>query len=120
MIDYYDFLTAYNPDTEELVRDALFQVFATSDSALANPLQVFAADSGAALTLRSNSIGMLPSFRVQGNPTQVILRSGSFLTLVSSKYGFVKEGLDPETVKAAIASVGIYTDNGDGTITLGG
>lgn len=103
--DYFEFPTAYNPDTEQLQADAEFQVYAATDTSFTTQLQVFAADSGVALTpLRSNSIGMLDSFRVQGDPTQILLKSGSFVTRVSSKYGMVVEaGLDAATVQAAIA-----------------
>lgn len=103
--DYFEFPTAYNPETEQLQADAEFQVYAATDTSFTTQLQVFAADSGVALTpLRSNSIGMLESFRVQGDPTQILLKSGSFVTRVSSKYGMVVEaGLDAATVQAAIA-----------------
>jgi hypothetical protein len=102
--DYFDLAPAYNPDTQQLVADATFQVFATDDLAYTTPLGVFAAESGVALVpLSSNSIGMLPAFRVAGSPTQVILKSGSFTTLLTSRYAAVIEaGLDPETVAAAL------------------
>lgn len=104
--DYFEFPTAYNPDTEALQREAVFQVFAVDDLAQATPLQVYAADSGTPIsTLASNNIGMLPSFRVAGNPAQVVLKSGPFVTLLTSKYGTIfAAGLTPETIAEVSAA----------------
>jgi hypothetical protein len=104
--DLYDSQIAYNPDTEELVTGAAFQVFAADDSAYATPLPLTDPASGAGIpTLRSSNIGVLPSFRVAGDPPQVILKSGSFVTQLTSKFGAVlAAGLDPDTVAAAIAA----------------
>ncbi|NLP82575.1 hypothetical protein HF576_01815 [Microbacterium sp. CFH 90308] len=104
--DQFDSQIAYNPDADELVTGATFQVFASDDSAFATPLPITDPASGAGIpTLRSSSIGVLPDFRVPGDPPQVILKSGAFVTLLTSKFGAVlAAGLDPDTVAAAIAA----------------
>lgn len=104
--DYYDSLIAYNPDTSELVSGATFQVFAVDDSAFATPLVVTEPTSGATIaTLTSSAVGVLPDFRVAGDPAQVILKSGAFVTKLTSRLGvFTEAGFDPEQVTAAIAA----------------
>lgn len=104
--DYFGTPIAYNPATEELVADAQFTVHATDDVALANPLRLFDPTSGVEITgLKASNIGVLPDFRVEGNPTQVIIKSGSFTTKLTSVYGaVVTAGLDPATVQAAITA----------------
>ena len=109
--DYFEFPTAYDPRAGtsgegRLVASAEFQVYLPTDLGLATPLRVFEAESGAELSpLRSNSIGMLPSFRVEGDPAQVIIRSGTFATLLLSKFGVVTEaGFDSAKVDEAIAA----------------
>lgn len=88
MVDYFDTPVAYNPDTEDLVGGAVFQVFAADDLSFSTPLAVFEVASGASLSpLASSSVGVLPQFRVAGDPTEVILKSGSFVTRVTSVYG---------------------------------
>lgn len=104
--DYFDSLIAYNPDTSELVSGATFQVFAVDDSAFATPLAITDPASGANIaTLVSSSIGVLPDFRVAGNPPQVVLKSGAFVTKLTSRLGvFTEAGFDPEKVDEAIAA----------------
>lgn len=108
--DYFDYPVAYNPTAEggtgALVPDAEFQVYAVDDTSFSTPLAVTEPVSGAAISpLKSSSVGVLPSFRVTGDPTEVIIRSGPFATRLASKYGIVWEaGLDPVTVQAAVAA----------------
>jgi len=104
--DYFGTPIAYDPATEALVGDAEFTVHATDDVALETPLRLFDPTSGVELSLlRASAIGVLPDFRVEGDLTQVIIKSGSFTTKLTSVYGAVVEaGLDPVTVEAAIAS----------------
>lgn len=104
--DYYGTPIAYNPATEELVSDAQFTVHATDDIALATPLRLFDPTSGVEIsTLEASNIGVLPDFRVEGDPTQVIIKSGSFTTKLTSVFGaVVQAGLDSATVQAAIAA----------------
>lgn len=105
--DSFDFPIAYNPTTDELVTGATFTVYAVDDIALATPLAVTDPVSGAAITpLVSSSIGVLPSFAVAGDPAQVILKSGTFVTLLTSKYGiFLDVVPDPAAVVDVVETV---------------
>ena len=88
MADYFDLNLAYNPDTEQLVAGGTFEVFAPEDLSFTTPLPVFEASSGVGLSaLVSSNTGVLPQFRVAGDPTEVVVRSGSFQTRLTSKYG---------------------------------
>jgi lysophospholipase L1-like esterase len=104
--DYFESTIAYDPDSENLVASATFAVYAVDDTTFATPLALTYPASGASITaLTSTNIGVLPAFRAEGDPDQVILKSGAFTTLLTSKFGAVKEaGLDAATVQAAIAS----------------
>lgn len=103
--DYFDAPIAYNPDADALVANAVFQVFATTDAGFVTPLAVADPVSSTAISeLRSSSIGVLPSFKVAGNPTQVILKSGAFVTLLTSRYGMLRDGgFDADAVASAMA-----------------
>lgn len=104
--DYFDTPVAYNPDADQLVAGASFQVYAVTDTSLSTPLTPLDAVSGTPIAnLRSSSIGVLPAFRVAGDPAQVILRSGTFTTRLTSKYGIFLEVVpNPDQLLAAIAS----------------
>lgn len=106
--DSFDFPVAYDPTADELVAGATFTVHAVDDVAFATPLAVTDPVSGAAITpLVSSTIGVLPSFRVAGDPPQVILKSGAFTTLLSSRLGvFTEAGFDAGQITAAIAAAG--------------
>lgn len=105
--DLYDPQIAYNPDTEQLVTGAVFQVFAPDDASFTTPLTLTDPASGTGIaTLRSSNIGVLPAFKVAGNLPRVIIRSGSFTTLLSSRFGeLIDAGFDPAAVAAAAAAV---------------
>nr|WP_274635521.1 hypothetical protein [Microbacterium bovistercoris] len=108
--DYYAAPIALNPDTGELQGNAEFAVYLPDDLSFETPLTVTDAVSGAALSpLSSSSIGTLPDFRATGDPPQVILKSGTFTTKLTSVYGAViQAGLDHTTVQAAIdAAAGV-------------
>lgn len=107
VLDYFDPPIAYNPDAEDLVTGATFQVFAVDDTAYATPLPVTDPASGANIpVLASNNIGVLPAFRVAGNPSQVVLRSGAFTTLLTSRYGIFLEVVpEPEALGETLAAV---------------
>ncbi|KDA05868.1 hypothetical protein DC31_13975 [Microbacterium sp. CH12i] len=102
--DYFGTPIAYNPATEDLVSDAEFTVHAVDDLALATPLRITDPTSGVEIsTLKASNIGVLPDFRADGDPVQVIIKSGSFTTKLTSVYGaVVAAGLDPATVQSAI------------------
>ncbi|HWU28018.1 MAG TPA: hypothetical protein VN041_02870 [Microbacterium sp.] len=102
--DYFGTPIAYDPTQDRLVADAAFTVHATDDTSLSTPLTVLEPGSGATIPeLRSSSIGVLPDFRVDGNPPQVLIKSGPFVTKLTSVYGAIlAAGLDPDTVAAAI------------------
>lgn len=107
MVDFQDYFgtpIAYDPTQDRLVAGATFTVHAVDDTALTTPLAVFEPGSGAAITeLRSSSVGVLPDFRVAGDPPQVLIKSGTFVTSLTSVYGAVlNAGLGPEQVQAAI------------------
>lgn len=104
--DYYQGNFAYDPLTNRLVGDAPFTVHLPSDVAGATPLAVTEAISGAPITsLRSNSVGALVDFAVEGEPPQIILRTTGFATKLTSIFGAVlAAGLDPVTVQKAIAA----------------
>ncbi|MGX5772711.1 SGNH/GDSL hydrolase family protein [Microbacterium trichothecenolyticum] len=104
--DYFDSLIAYNPDNEELVAGAAFQVYAVDDASYSTPLPLTDPVSGAAITtLQSSNIGVLPDFRVSGDPVQVILKSGAFVTKLTSRLGVFKDaGFDPDEIALAIAA----------------
>ncbi|WP_374978083.1 hypothetical protein ACEYYH_10405 [Microbacterium trichothecenolyticum] len=104
--DYFDSLIAYNPDNEELVAGAAFQVYAVDDASYSTPLPLTDPVSGAAITtLQSSNIGVLPDFRVAGEPQQVILKSGAFVTKLTSRLGVFKDaGFDPDEIALAIAA----------------
>lgn len=107
VLDYFESPIAYNPDTDDLVSDASFQVFAPDDASFATPLPVTDPASGANISvLSSSSIGVLPAFRVAGDLPQVVIKSGAFTTLLSSRFGaLIEAGFDPEAIAAAVASV---------------
>ncbi|MBN9209368.1 MAG: hypothetical protein J0H96_11980 [Microbacterium ginsengisoli] len=108
--DYFPAPTAYSPDTNLLVAGAQFKVYAVDDTAFTTALAVTSPTSGAAINpLESNSVGILPDFAVVGAPAQVLLKSGSFVTKLTSAYGaailaVAAAGLDPEVVAAAAAA----------------
>lgn len=104
--DFFSQAIAYNPTTGALVTDADFTVHAVDDASLSTSLAVTDPASGVAITsLRSSSVGVLPDMRVAGDPAQVIIKSGSFVTKVTSVFGaVVQAGLDPATVAASIAA----------------
>jgi hypothetical protein len=106
VLDYFDSPVAYNPDSDELVTGATFQVFAVDDSSYATPLAVTDPASGANIpVLSSSNIGVLPAFRVAGDVPQVVLKSGAFTTLLSSRFGaLVEAGFDADEIAAAIAA----------------
>lgn len=91
--DFFGTPIAYDPDADNLVINAEFTVHAVDDVALATPLPVTDPVSGAPITLRSSPIGVLPDFRVPGDPARVILKSGPFTTRVSSVYGAAQEAV---------------------------
>lgn len=109
--DKFEGPIAYNPaggtdGAGALVPSAEFQVFDVADSSFSTPLPVFDPATGVTISpLRSSAVGVLPDFQVAGARREVLVRSGSFVTRLTSKYGVVFEaGLDPETVQAAIAA----------------
>lgn len=109
--DKFEGPIAYNPaggtdGSGALVPSAEFQVFDVADSSFSTPLAVFDPATGVTINpLRSSAVGVLPDFQVAGARREVLVRSGSFVTRLTSKYGVVFEaGLDPETVQAAIAA----------------
>lgn len=109
--DKFEGPIAYNPaggtdGAGALVPSAEFQVFDVADSSFSTPLAVFDPATGVTINpLRSSAVGVLPDFQVAGARREVLVRSGSFVTRLTSKYGVVFEaGLDPETVQAAIAA----------------
>jgi hypothetical protein len=90
--DYFDAPIAVNPNATTIadlfVPNAVFEVFAVDDVARAEPLAVYEATSGAAIPeLRSSVLAQLPQFRVEGDPQEVILKSGTFETRVKSTRG---------------------------------
>lgn len=92
--DFFGTPIAYNPDTNELLGDALFTVHAIDDVGLSTPLLVTDPVSGAPINpLQSSPIGVLPSFRAPGDPAQVILKSGPFTTRITSVYGAAQEAV---------------------------
>jgi hypothetical protein len=109
VVDFLDSFAqpiAYNPDTEKLVADAEFTVHLPDDLSFANPLTVRDPVSDVPISpLRANAVGVLPDFRVPGDPPQVLLKSGSFVTKVTSVFGAViAAGLAPAVVAEAIAA----------------
>lgn len=108
--DKFEVPIAYNPAGNggdgELVGGAEFQVFDIADSSFSTPLAVFDPATGVTINpLRSSAVGVLPDFQVAGARREVLVRSGSFVTRLTSKYGVVFEaGLDPATVQASIAA----------------
>jgi len=89
MVDAFSTQFAYDPETEQLVKGATFEVFAVDDTSYSTPLAVTDPVSGAAINpLKSTSnTGALPQFRVEGDPEEVILKSGTFVTRLQSDYG---------------------------------
>jgi hypothetical protein len=116
--DYYAQAIAFNANTGDLVTGAVFTVHLPDDGTFANPLPVSEPVSGAAIPqLRSNSVGVLPDFAVAGAPPQVVIRSGSFATKLTSVYGAVLEaGLDPQTVATAITAAATATTARDAAV----
>jgi len=104
--DKFDFELAYNPATNILVPGAEFEVYAVDDTTFTTPLALFDPDSGATIDpLVSSSVGVLPQFAVDGNPTQVVIKSGAFATLLTSRYAALQEaGWNVELAQAAVAA----------------
>lgn len=117
--DYFEFAIAYNPDTEVLQKSASFQVFAVDDLAFATPLTVFDHASGAVLSpLMSTDDAIVPAFRVQGDPTQVILKSGSWVTRLTSRYGILREaGFDVDVIQGWVTSAQAAATNAQASAT---
>lgn len=103
--DYFGTPIAYDPTSGELVSDSTFTVHAPDDVALATPLATTDPTSGVAIELKSSNVGVLPDFRVVGDLPQVILKSGTFTTKLTSVFGaVVAAGLGPEIVALAVAA----------------
>lgn len=112
--DKFDAPIAYNPtggDEGEgvLVPSSEFQVYAVDDVSFTTPLAVTDPSSGVTISpLRSSSIGVLPDFRVAGDPSEVVLKSGSFVTVLMSRFGiFTEAGWDPVLAADAVAAAGV-------------
>lgn len=103
---------AYDANMEQLITGAVFQVFLPDDSGFSTPLTVLDTVTGAPLSpLRSNAVGILPEFRVTGDPTQVLLKSGTFVTLLTSRFGDLRDGgYDAELLTQAVAAAPIATE----------
>ncbi|MFT4282374.1 hypothetical protein [Microbacterium sp.] len=88
MADYFDLNLAIDPATNTIIAGATFQAYLPTDLSRSTPLAVFEATSGAALSaLVSSPTGVLPQFRVEGDPTEIILKSGGFETRLTSVFG---------------------------------
>lgn len=105
MIDYFDYALALNETTGNVVPNAVAQVFAMEDTTFATPLQVTDLTDLPMSELVASPTGIYPPFKVVGEYTQVMVRSGDVTTPITSVYGMIiGAGLDPETVSEAIAS----------------
>lgn len=138
MADYFDLNLAVDitTPTPTLIAGATFQAFLPTDLSFSTPLPVFEASSGVALSaLVSSSTGVLPQFRVAGDPQEIILRSGTFQTRLTSVFGrkgdpgksaydqAVEGGFEgsQEQFMAFLAAVGrtiAYTTNESGELIL--
>ena len=87
MADFFDCPVAYNPTTGLHVPNATFQVFSPEDAAFSTPLPTFDATSGVPRPITSDQNGVLPQFAVQGDLTEVIIKSGNFTTRLLSTFG---------------------------------
>ncbi|MCC2031841.1 Ig-like domain-containing protein [Microbacterium allomyrinae] len=121
--DQYDAPVAFNPTGGvdgggALESGAEFQVFLPTDVAFSTPLPVTDPVSGAAISpLRSSSIGVLPDFKVAGDPTEVVLKSGTFVTRLQSRYGiFVEAGWDAGLAAQAMDAATVAADARDAAI----
>lgn len=88
--DYFDLSVAVNPAGEVWapVADATFQAFSVDDLSYTTPLLIEDPISGVTINpLKSSTLGGLQPFSVAGNPHQIILKSGSFVTRLTSMYG---------------------------------
>lgn len=104
--DLYVAQVAVDPESDTLIADAPVQVFAKSDLSRQDPLRVFEPASGVEIpVLRSNRYGVVQQVRVEGNPPEVVFKSGPYEVEAQSKFGVLFEfGLTPENLAAAIAA----------------
>lgn len=104
--DLFTERVAIDPEDATLIKDAPVQVFLPNDLSRANPLRVFEPASGVEITdLRSNRLGIVQQVRVEGDPAEVVFKSGPYEIQAQSKFGVLFEfGLTPENVAAAIAA----------------
>lgn len=88
--DYYDLSVVVNPagDTWAPVAGVTLQAFAVDDLAYTTPLRVEDPISSVEINpLKSSTLGGLRPFSVEGDPTQIILKAGDFVTRLTSMYG---------------------------------
>lgn len=120
--DFYPAQVAVDPVAETLIADAPVQVFATSDLSRENPLRVYEPASGVEiLNLRSNRFGIVQQVRVEGDPAEVVFKSGPYEVQAQSKFGVLLQfGLTPESIAAAISAASTATTAaGDATTAAG-
>lgn len=108
--DFYEVIVAVDPvaggGEGRLLPNAEFQVFNVGDTAFTSPLRCYEHESGVEITtLRSNQFAVTPRFRVEGDPTEVVFRSGAYVMRVMSVFGPLRAaGFDPEPIATAVAA----------------
>lgn len=102
-VDYFQSRNAYDVNRRTLVVDTPAQVFALTDTEFTTPLQAYDVENGLPMEVRANADGVYPDFTVPGH-TQVFVKSGPYVTVMTTLYGVLKDaGLDPDSIAALLA-----------------
>lgn len=89
MLDYFDQKIALNDLTGNIVPNATAEVFAMTDTSFSTPLAITDMTGLPLPQLRSSPTGFYPAFRVPSGQTQVIARSSTVLTVITSFLGHI-------------------------------
>ncbi len=118
--DLYAAQVAVDPESDTLIADAPVQVFAKDDRSRETPLRVFEPASGVEIPLlRSNRYGIIQQIRVEGDPAEVVFKSGPYEVEAQSKFGVLFEfGLTPENIAAAVAAPNAAAEAGAAQVAI--
>lgn len=89
MIDYFNQALAWNEQTGNTVPNAVAQVYAMDDTALATPLAITDMTDTPLPALVAAPNGVYPAFKVPSGQTQVLAKSGDVITPLTSLLGAV-------------------------------
>ena len=95
MADYFEAKLALNPDTGAPVAGAEADVYAFDDVAFTTPLAITDMADVPLAKLIASPTGIYPPFKVAGEPTRVLAKSGPMVTPLTSVEGSKGDKGDP-------------------------